>query len=115
MASICELEEWHSVNSGCYKNDQACATFIEFISKMPCSQPSHSASSSASNHRCRECRGRVVLGPSLQSLLYRWQGSCTFFCARHLSCGTGEGLYESLERAIQFECIYLPCFDLSWT
>ena len=40
MASICELEERHGVNFGAgYKNDQACATFIEFIARDPCSQP----------------------------------------------------------------------------
>ena len=34
MKSICELQERHGVTSGTgYKNDKACATFVEFIAK----------------------------------------------------------------------------------
>ena len=34
MNSLCQLQERHSVSLGeCFKNDQACATFISFISQ----------------------------------------------------------------------------------
>ena len=34
MISICELQERHGVTSGTgYKNDKACATFVDFICK----------------------------------------------------------------------------------
>ena len=34
MKSLCQLQERHGVNLGdCYKNDQACATFVDFIAE----------------------------------------------------------------------------------
>jgi len=34
MAPLCELLEWHGVNLGSgYKNQKACATFVDYISQ----------------------------------------------------------------------------------
>ena len=109
MASICELEERHGVNLGAgYK---VCATFIEFIA---CDQQN------ALQSTLSQCKSFSLLADAttdagnVEVELYlvlhfdpfSTDGKVyvrnTFFCARHLSRRTGEGLYQSLERAIQY-------------
>lgn len=91
-----------------YKNDQACATFTEFIgrdlqitllSKCKFFSIQADATTDAGNIE-------VELYLALHFDPFSTDGEVhvrnTFFCARHLKSGTGEGLFESFERAMQY-------------
>ena len=112
MASICELEERHGVGLGTgYKNDRACATFIDFIgrdlqnallselSKRKFFSVQADATTDAGNVE-------VELYLALHFDPFSTDGKVhvrnTFLSARYLKSGTGKGLYESFERAMQY-------------
>lgn len=112
MKSICELQERHGVMLGTgYKNDKACATFVEFIAKeqqeLLVSALSRSkffsfqadASTDTGNVEIELCL--VVYFDPLSS-----DGQVhvrnRFFCVRHLSSGTGTGLFDCFEKAMEY-------------
>ena len=112
MAPICELEERHGVDLGAgYKNDRACATFTEFISR----DLQITLSSELSKHNFFSVQADATTDAGhveveLYMVLHFDPSSTdrkvhvrnTFLCGRYLKNGTGEGLYESLERAMQY-------------
>ena len=112
MKPICELEERHGVNLGAgYKNDHACATFVEFIAREQ--QEILLDALSKSNFFSLQADASVDAGNvelELYLILYfnafAKDGTvhvCSkFFSARHLSSGTGAGLFESLKEAIEY-------------
>ena len=111
MAPICELEERHSVDLGAgYKNDRACATFTEFIgrdlqvallselSKCKFFSIQADATTDAGNVEV-ELYLALHFDPLSDCKVHV---RSTFLSARYLKSGTGEGLYESFDRAMQY-------------
>ena len=110
---MCQLEEINGVDlrTG-YKNDQACATFVQFIArehqislKLALTSKSKffslqaDASTDAGNVE-------VELFLSLRFDPYSDDGMVhvrhTIFCTRYLKSETGEGLFECLQTAIKY-------------
>ena len=112
MAPICELEERHGVDLGAgYKNDQACATFTEFIGRdlqiaLQTELSKHKFFSIQADATTDAANVEVELYLALHFDPFSTDGKVhvrnTFFSARYLKSGTGEGFYESFERAMQY-------------
>ena len=111
MAPICEHEERHSVDLGAgYKNDRACATLTEFIgrdlqvallselSKCKFFSVRADATTDAGNV---EVELYLALRFDPLSSDGKVHVRSTFLSTRYLKSGTGEGLYESFNRAMQ--------------
>lgn len=102
MPSICELKERHGVNLGAgYKNDQACGTCIEFIARDQ--QSSLQEGLSRCKYFSLQADASTDAGNVEMELFlalrfdpFSTDGTVhirnSFFCARHLKSGTGEGL-----------------------
>ena len=113
MKPICELEERHGVDLGAeYKNDDACATFISFIANEQQAILLNFLSKSHFFSLQSQCwcwkRGAGVIFDHLFDAFAK-DGIvhiCTkLFSARHLSSGTGVGLFASLKAAVEHnEC-----------
>ena len=112
MKSVCDLEERHGVSLGTgYKNDHACATFIEFIAKEQ--QQILTNALSKSNFFSLQAYSSVDAGhielelflvsyPDTRSMDGKVHVFNNFFCAQHLKSGTGRGLFESVCKAAQY-------------
>ena len=112
MTPICELEERYSVDLGVgYKNNRACAMFTEFIgrdlqvallsqlSKCKFFSIQADATTDAGNV---EVELYLALHFDPLSSDGKSHVRSTFLSARYLKSGTGECLYESFDRAMQY-------------
>ncbi len=112
MKPICELEERHGVSLGAgYKNDHACATFVQFIAQEQ--QEVLLDALSKTKFFSLQADASVDAGNiELELYLILYFDALTedgivhvrskFFSARHLGSGTGEGLFESLKTAVEY-------------
>ena len=115
MPSICDLEERHSVDlCAGYKNIQACSMFMKFIEHdqlrtlreaLLCSKLFSLQADASTDAGNDEVEVFMALQYDPFSTYGKARVQNTFFCARHLRNATGEGLFESLERAMQYVAI----------
>ena len=112
MKCICELEEWHGVDlAGGYKNDHACSTFTSYIAREQ--QEILLNAISKSKFFSIQADASVDAGNVELELFmilhfdaFSKDGAIhvrnSFFCIRHLSSSTGEGLFECLKAALEY-------------
>ena len=112
MKAVCELEEWHGAELGQgYKNDQACATFIDFLA---CEQQEQlMAALSHSKFFSLQADGSTDAGNVEDELFlilhfnpYLADGKVhvhdSFFTVRQLSRGRVQGLFDCLKNAVKY-------------
>ena len=112
MKVLCELEERHGVDLGRgYKNDRSCATYVEFIA---CDlQEQLMTALSRSKFFSLQADGSTDAGNIEEELFmvlhfdpYSKDGKVhvrgLFFTVRHLSSGTGQGLFDCMKRAVEY-------------
>ena len=114
MKPLCELEERHAVDLGSgYKNDQTCATFIEFIAleqkerlqaalekrKLSFFSLQADATTDAGNVEV-ELFLVLYFDPSAADGMVHVRNS--FFAVKHLHSSTSLGLFESFKGAVGY-------------
>ena len=112
MKPLCELEERHAVDLGSgYKNDQACATFNEFIAleqkerfqaaleKRKFFSLQADTTTDAGNVEV-EMFLVLYFDPSAADGVVHVRNS--FFAVKHLHCSTSLGLFESFKGAVEY-------------
>ena len=112
MKSLCELEERHGVDLGQgYKNDHSCTLFVEFIARDLKEQLLRALS--RSKFFSLQADGSTDSGNIEEELFlvlhfdpYSKDGTVhirdSFFTVRHLSSGTGQGLFDCVEKAVKY-------------
>ena len=112
MKSLCDLEERHGVDLGQgYKNDRSCALFVEFIARDLKEQLLKALS--RSKFFSLQADGSTDSGNIEEELFlvlhfdpYSKNGMVhirdSFFTVRHLSSGTGQGLFDCVEKAVEY-------------
>ena len=112
MKAVCELEERHGAELGQgYKNDRACATFVECIAREQ--QEQLMAALSRSKFFSLQADGSTDSGNVEDELFlilhfdpYSADGKVhvrdSFFTVRQLSRGTAQGLFDCLKKAIEY-------------
>ena len=112
MKTLCELEERHGVDLGQgYKNDRSCSTFVEFIARDL--QEQLMKALSRSKFFSLPADGSTDAGNIEEELFlvlyfdpYSQDGKVyirdSFFTVRHLSSGTGQGLFDCVKNAVEY-------------
>ena len=112
MKCICELEERHGMDlAGGYKNDHACSNFTSYIAREQ--QEILLNAISKSKFFSIQTDASVDAGNVELELFmilhfdaFSKDGAIhvrnSFFCIRHISSGTGEGLFECLKAALEY-------------
>ena len=112
MKTLCELEERHGVDLGQgYKNDRGCATFVEFIARDL--QEQLMKALSRSKFFSLQADGSTDAGNIEEELFlvlhfdpYSQDGKVhirdSVFTVRHLSSGTGQGLFDCVKKAVEY-------------
>ena len=115
MKPLCELEERHGVRLGSgYKNDHACATFTGYIAQEQ-QEILQTALTKAKFFSIQGGASTDAGNIELELFLVLYFDACgkdgivrvrsKFFTARHLGSGTGEGLFHSLKKAMEYVSI----------
>ena len=113
MKSLCDLEERHGVDvGGSYRNDHACATFVEFIAtdlRKQLREAINKANffsiqidSSTDCGNVDEELFMVLFFDGLSGAGGKVVIRDKFFAVRHLRRGTGQGLYECFKQAMAY-------------
>ena len=112
--ALCNLEKRHGVDLGSnnyYVNDHACATFIEFIAREQQEKLLHELSKahffslqvdSSSDAANIEEELYLVLYLDFTTQNGKVCVESKYFCTRQLRSGTGEGLFSSFAKAVDY-------------